>query len=83
MKKRTMPLLGVDAEVTEMEILEKKDRSAEYTLEDNSIIRVNYVPTAVLRLEGQYNADGTPIYLVTNGVVVNVIYSPDEVKKKP
>jgi len=83
MKKRTMPLLGQDAEVAEMEILEKKDRPAEYTLEDRSIIRVNYVPTEVLRLEGQYNADGTPIYLVTNGVVVNVIYSPDELKKKP
>lgn len=78
-----MPLLGQDAEVAEMEILEKKDRPAEYTLEDRSIIRVNYVPTEVLRLEGQYNADGTPIYLVTNGVVVNVIYSPDELKKKP
>lgn len=82
MKKRTMTLLGKDSEVTEIEILDKKERPAEYTLEDNSIIRVNYVPTGVLRLEGQYTADGNPIYLVTSGVVVSVMSSPDELKKK-
>ena len=69
-------------EVTELEISERKDRAAEYQLEDGSILRVNYVPTSVLRLDGQYNADGTPIYVVTNGVVVTPIQVPDELKKK-
>jgi len=80
-KKKTMQLLGHEAEVTEVDILEKRDRAAEYTLEDGSIIRFTTVPTTVLRVEGQYNADGTPVYLVVNQGVVTVVSSPAELMK--
>jgi hypothetical protein len=82
MKKKKIPLFGHEAEVTEVDIVEKKDRAAEYSLEDGSVIRFTTVPTSVLRLDGQYNADGTPIYLVLNQGVVTVVSSPEELRKK-
>ena len=82
MKKRTIPLFDREVEVTEVDILEKRERPAEYTLEDGSVIRFTPVPTAVFRLDGQYNADGTPVYLVLNQGVVTVVSSPQELLKK-
>jgi hypothetical protein len=80
-RKKTIPLLGRDTPVTEVDILEKKDPAAEYTLEDGSVIRFTTVPTAVYRVDRQFNADGTPIYLVLNQGVVTVVQSPPELMK--
>ena len=57
-----MNLLGREAEVTEVDVVEKKgERAAEYTLEDGAVIRVTTVPTSVVRIDGQYNSDGSQI----------------------
>ena len=83
MKKRTMNLLGHDTEVTDVEITERRDRGPiELHLEDGSILHFTAIPTQVTRLDGQYGPDGTPIYIISNGVNVNVVYSPDELKKR-
>jgi hypothetical protein len=82
-KKRKMNLLGHETEVTDLDIVEKKnERMAEYTLEDGSVIRFIAYPTAVIRLDGQYNPDGTPIYLVLNQPVTTVVSSPEHLKRK-
>jgi hypothetical protein len=77
-RKKTIHLLGRDIEVTEVDIVEKRDRAAEYRLEDGSIIRYTTVPTTVIRVDGEFNSDGTPVYLVTNQGVVTVVESPQE-----
>lgn len=83
MRKKTMKLLGHETAVTVVDIVERKERGpAEYTLEDGSIIRFSAVPTEVMRVDGQFNNDGNPIYIVTNGVVVNVVHAPDDLKRK-
>ncbi len=76
-----MRLLGKEVEVTEIEIIEKRDRAAEYRLEDGSVIRFTTVPTAVIRVDGEYNSDGTPVYLVTNQGVVTVVEAPPELMR--
>ena len=82
-KKRKMTILGHESDVTEVDIVEKKnERMAEYTLEDGSVIRFIAYPTAVIRLDGQYNADGSPIYLVLNTPVTSVVSALDNMKKK-
>lgn len=82
MKKRKLPLLGHETEVTEVDIIQKTESVAEYVLEDGSVIRFAAVPTAVLRVDGQFNADGNPLYLVLNGTVVTVVSSPEELRKR-
>lgn len=83
MRKKRIPLLGHDTDVTEVDIVERRDRAAEYTLEDGAVIRFTTVPTTVLRVDGQFNADGTPVYLVLNQGVVHVVSAPDDLMKKP
>lgn len=81
-KRRRMRLLGHDTDVTEVDIVEKvAERMAEYKLEDGSIIRFMAVPTSVVRLEGQFNEDGTPIYLVMSAPVTTVVFAPEGLKK--
>ncbi len=77
-----MPLLGHDTEVTEVDIVERDERMAEYKLEDGSVIRFISYPTSVVRLDGQHNPDGTPIYLVIASPVTVVVSAPAELKKQ-
>ena len=82
-RKFKMVLLGHETDVTEVNIVEKKnERMAEYTLEDGSLIRFIAYPTSVIRLDGQYNPDGTPIYLVLNQPLTTVVSTPDHMKRK-
>ena len=83
MRKQVIPLFGHETPVTEVEITSKpKESVGEYVLEDGSIIRFAAVPTAVYRIDGQYNADGNPVYLVLHGTVVTPLHTPTELRKK-
>lgn len=81
-KKLKLPLLGRETDVTEVEIVERREHVAQYTLEDGSVIRFTAVPTAVLRIDGQFNSDGNPLYIVLNGTVVTVVTAPEDLRKK-
>ena len=80
--KTKIPLLGQNVLVAEVPILKAEEKANEYTLEDGSVIRFRAVATAVLRLEGQYDADGNPVYLVKNGQVVTVMSAPENLRRK-
>jgi hypothetical protein len=81
-KKRTIPLLGRQTDVTEVEIVDRKETPSEYKLDDGSVIRFVAVPTAVYRVDGQYNADGQPVYLILHGTVLTPTHVPDELMRK-
>lgn len=51
-----------------------------YSLEDGTKLRMRMVVAQVIRLEGEYTADGDPIYVInsTNVVVADV---PEHLKK--
>jgi hypothetical protein len=77
-----MMLLGHETDVTEVDIIEKvTEKMAEYRLEDGSVLRFMALPTSILRLEGQFNEDGTPIYLVMSAPVTRVVSSPQELMR--
>ena len=82
-RKELISLLGQNVQVSNVPIV-KRDEAAtnEYELEDGSVIQFRAVATAVLRIDGQYDGDGNPIYLVKNGTIVSVVKAGDSVKKK-
>ena len=80
-RKRKIPLLGREVDVTEVPILHRSDQVAEYTLEDGSTIRFAAIPTVVLRLDGEWNADGSPVYLVSHGTIVTAVEWPKTLEK--
>lgn len=53
---------------------------AEYLLSDGSILRLKITLYEANRVEGQYEADGTPIYAAKWGIMQHVI-APEELKR--
>src|SRR5271166_654988 len=80
--KTKLNLLGRDVDVTEVPIVERHETPAEYHLEDDSVVRFATVATAVYRLDGQYDMEGNPIYLIKNGTVVTVIHASPQTKRQ-
>jgi hypothetical protein len=80
--KKKIPLLGREAEVADVPIVKSNEPWSEYELEDGSVVKFKSVASSVLRIEGQYNADGTPIYIVLSSPVVIVVSASDKLRKK-
>jgi len=74
-------LFEQDVDVVEVSITERKETPSQYELEDGSTIRFSAVATVVYRVEGQWDADGSPIYLVKTGQSVTVVNAPEKVRR--
>ena len=72
-QKRTINVLGKDTEVVDVPIVKMHEPSNDYELEDGTVLRVRNAASAILRIEGQSNADGTPLYFVMTTPVVTVV----------
>lgn len=89
-QKKKLPFLGVEIDVADVPVVQSDEHQqlTTYTLEDGSLIKVRYVATAILRVEGEYLPDGSPIYFVMATPVTKVVESkikgePKEGKAKP
>jgi hypothetical protein len=67
-----MTILGKEIDVADVPIASMNELPNIYELEDGSVLRVRNVVTSILRIEGQFNPDGTPVYLVLTTPVVAV-----------
>ena len=52
----------------------------EYLLDDGSVIRVKLVATEVLRLDGEYDPTGNPVYLMQSTNVM-AVDAPDNLRR--
>ena len=75
-------MLGQEIPVTEVPIVDRREIPAEYRLEDGSIVRFATVATAVYRLDGQYDPEGNPVYIIKNGNVVTVMSADHNIKRR-
>jgi len=53
----------------------------EYFLDDGSVLRLKVVVTEVLRIDGEYDAQGNPAYVAQSTNVV-AVSAPDELRKE-
>jgi hypothetical protein len=53
----------------------------EYLAEDGTLLRVKLVATEVVRLDGQYDQEGNPVYIL-NSTNVMVVEAPDDLKRE-
>jgi len=72
---------GREAEATPMEINQASEYWNQYLLEDGSIVKIKLVATKILRLDNEYDAEGSPVYFVQSTNVLSV-NAPDSLKKK-
>ena len=73
--------LNKDLPQSEVEIVQSKEVWSEYQLKDGTTLRIKPVVAAALRVEGQYTADGDPVYAVKASLVTDV-RAPSALKKR-
>jgi hypothetical protein len=81
---RILKLFGNDVKVTDVPIMSATNENfADYELEDGSKLRVKFVASAFLRIDGEYTPDGRPVYLALSAPAVNVTSAPKQLLRPP
>lgn len=80
-RKKTVKIGDSTVEVTEVGFRSSGENWNEYLADDGTVIRIKLIVTEVLRVDGQYDAEGNPGYVVKSTNVTNV--SPPEELRRP
>lgn len=68
-------------EAVDVPILQSNEVWSEYKLEDGTMLRVKLVVGSIIRLIGQCDPEGNPVYL-SKGTVVSIPIVPDSLRQK-
>jgi hypothetical protein len=69
-------------EGNEVAIRESTERWTELTLEDGSVLRVKPMIIGAIRIDGQWDQEGNPVYALKGGAPMSTVASvPDHLKK--
>lgn len=79
--KIKVPYKGGEVDATPVEVNQESSYWNNYLLEDQSVIKLKVILTKVVRIDGEYDAEGNPVYLVQTTNVVRVD-SPGSLKRK-
>ena len=61
--------------------IKEMEKWNQYLLDDGSLIKMKPVATKVLRVEGKFDEEGSPVYLVKSTNIMSVS-APDSLKRK-
>jgi hypothetical protein len=79
-KKVNVPGFGI-VEGTDVPLIESVERRTELRLEDGSILRIKPVVMSILRIDGQYDAQGDPMYAINAGQTMTVAHAPEHLRR--
>jgi len=71
---------GADADAYEVSVVEAHAQWTDIKLEDGSSLRIKAVIIGAVRVEGQYDQEGNPLYMVKANQVMTVS-APDHLRK--
>ena len=77
--KVTLPN-GVVKEGTEVHVIGSDEKWNEYVLEDGTSIRIKLTMMRAVRIDGEYDNEGQPVY-VTQTANVMVVTAPDTLRR--
>ena len=81
-RKVKVPFNGQTVDAETVDVTQASERWNEYLLDDGTILKVKLVLTNVYRIEGQFDADGNPVYILQSTNVVST-NAPNDLQKKP
>jgi hypothetical protein len=81
LKTEYPPGSGLMRDGVSVEISASKEPWSEYELEDGSVIKARTVLLDCIRVEGEYDLEGNPIYVLKANGIMNVI-PPDSLRRK-
>lgn len=81
-EKRTKVQLqtGALADAVEIGVKESTERWTDVTLDDGSTLKIKTVIMGALRVEGQWDPEGNPLYMVKANQVM-AVSAPDHLRK--
>lgn len=72
---------GREVEAVELGFRTGGEHWNEYLLDDGSVVKLKQVMTSVVRVEGEYDPSGAPVYLAQSTNIM-AVSAPDELRKK-
>ena len=72
---------GREAEAEKIPVQSMREEWNQYFLDDGTVLRARLIVSDILRVVGEYNADGDPIYIIKSTNFVNSD-CPDSLRKK-
>jgi len=80
-RMRKIPFRGQEVDATEVDFQTRKEDWNEYQLMDGTVIKMKLVAGEVFRIEGEYDEEANPVYIVRSKNVL-IVRSPDALKRK-
>lgn len=77
-----VPFMGKMVDGMEVPVDESTERWSDVKLADGTVLRVKQTVASVIRIEGQYDAEGNPIYVVKSAPAIAVMHV-EQVLRKP
>ncbi len=75
--KVKITLNGQTVDAVDVPIIQPEEHWSQYKLEDGTTLRVKFVVGSIIRVSGQYDAEGNPVYML-KGNVISVPIVPDK-----
>jgi hypothetical protein len=72
---------GKELDVVELTFQNAREHWNEYLLDDGTILKLKPVATEVFRVEGQYDGDGNPVYVLRSNNVL--VVQPQDNMRRP
>lgn len=80
-RKRRVTWQDREVEATIMPFQTGGEHFNEYLVEDGTVVKLKLVVTEILKLDGEYDAEGNPVYIVISANVPYVSV-PEELRQK-
>jgi hypothetical protein len=81
-KKKQIDLGGRVVDAIPIAIVSEQEFWNTYSLEDGSVVRVKLVAQEILRVEGMWDGDGNPVYVVRS-TNVTAVDGNESLRRKP
>lgn len=66
----------------EVPVEESTEKWSEIKLEDGTIIRIKQSVASVIRVDGQYDPEGNPLYIVKSAPAVAIVHVEERHRRK-
>jgi hypothetical protein len=73
---------GGKGEGVQVQVEESTERWSEFTLEDGTVIRAKASIASCVRVDGQYDPLGNPLYLTNFQPILTIVSVPESLRKK-
>jgi hypothetical protein len=76
------PLNGAPVKAFEVPARDSTERWSEVTLDDGTVMRIKVAVISAARIEGQWDKDGNPLYVLKAAPMMDLVNVPGDLKRR-